>query len=215
MSSTKIRSAAVLALRTSLRIFISLVLIVPLASIMNRVFDGTWSVDWRLMLTVSGILTGCVFAFLLLAQVLESYAKEHRRLAQRMVFPAAMWLRGLYLTCILMGFGLMVGTYSEGDPSWVVVLPVCFVFLGYFAWPRAIEITESAVRQRRVLVGFKEIRLHEIESVAYDAARGETIVFGKNGTRIVHSAMHVDGERFADKLHSATGKDEYLVGDLG
>jgi hypothetical protein len=41
MSSTKIRSAAVLALRTSLPILISLVLIVPLTSIMNRVFDGT------------------------------------------------------------------------------------------------------------------------------------------------------------------------------
>jgi lipid-A-disaccharide synthase-like uncharacterized protein len=215
MDSTKIRSAALLALRTSLPVFIIVVLMVPLASIMNRVFDGTWSVNWRLMLTVSGILTGIIFAFLFFVQLLESSAKEHRRLAQRMVFPAAMWLSGLYLACIVLGFVLMAGTYSEGDPLWVVVTPVCFVFLGFFAWPRAIEITESAIRQRRVLFGFKEIRLDEIESVAYDAARGETIVFGKNGTRIVHTAMHVDGERFADKLQSATGKDEYLVGDLG
>jgi hypothetical protein len=215
MNSTNIRSAAVLALRTSLPVFLSVIALLPLASIINRVFDGTWSVNWRLMLTVSGILTGIIFAFLFFAQLLEYSAKEHRRLAQRMVFPAAMWLRGLYLTSIVMGFGLMAGTYSEGDPLWVVVTPVCFVFLGFFAWPRAIRITDSAIRQRRALFGFKEIQLDEIESVAYDASSGETIVFGKNGTRIVHTSMHVDGERFADKLQSATGKDEYLVGDLG
>jgi hypothetical protein len=215
MNSTNIRSAAVLALRTSLPAFLSAIAVVPLASIMNRVFHGTWSVNWRLMLTVSGILTGIIFAFLFFAQLLEYSAKEQRRITQRMVFPAAMWLRGLYLACIALSFVLMAGTYSEGDPWWVVATPVCFVFLGFFAWPRAIGITDSAIRQRLALFGFQEIRLGEIESVAYDAARGETIVFGKNGTRIVHTAMHVDGERFADKLHSATGKDEYLVGDLG
>jgi hypothetical protein len=215
MNSTNVRSAAVLALRMSLPAFFSAIAVVPLASIVNRVFDGTWSVNWRLMLSVSGILTGIIFAFLFFAQLLEYSAKEHRRLAERMVFPAAMWLRGLYLACIVLGFVLMAGTYSEGDPLWVVVTPVCFVFLGFFAWPRAIGITDSAIMQRRVFFGFKEIRLGEIESVAYDAASGEMIVFGKNGTRIVHTAMHVDGARFAEKLQSATGKDEYLIGDLG
>jgi hypothetical protein len=215
MDPSKIRSAARLALRISLPTFVSAMLLLPLIAVVNRIFDGTWSVPWRMALILSSILTGLVFAFLFLAQILESYAKEHRRHAQRMVFPAAMWLRGLCLTCIVMGFGLMAGTYSEGDPLWVVVTPVCFVFLGFFAWPRTIRITERAIRQRRVLFGFKEIRIDEIESVAYDASRGETIVFGKNGTRIVHTATHVDGERFADKLQSATGKDEYLVGDLG
>jgi hypothetical protein len=215
MDSSKIRSAARLALRISLPTFVSAMLMLPLIAVVNRIFNGTWSVPWRMMLILSSILTGLVLTFLFLAQVLESFAKEQRRLAQRMVFPAAMWLRGLYLTCIVMGFGLMAGTYSEGDPLWVVVTPVCFVFLGFFAWPRTIEITERAIRQRRVFFGFKEIQLEEIESVAYDAAKGETIVFGKNGTRIVHTAMHVDGERFAEKLQSASGKDEYLVGDLG
>lgn len=215
MNSVKIRSAARLAFRISLPVFISAMLMLPLIAVVNRIFDGKWSVPWRMALILSSILTGLVFAFLFFAQVLESYAKEHRRHAQRMVFPAAMWLRGLYLACIVMGLGLMVGTYSEGDPLWVVVTPVCFVFLGFFAWPRTIEITDRAIRQRRALLGIKEIRLDEIESVAYDASSGETIVFGNDGTRIVHTAMHVDGERFADKLHSATGKDEYLVGDLG
>lgn len=215
MNSLKIRAAASRALRISLRVFVRAIFVVPLIAVVNRIFDGKWSAPWRLALTATGIITVVVFVFLLLTQVLESYARERRSLAQRMIFPAAMWLRGLYLACIVMGFGLMVGTYSEGDPLWVVVTPVCFVFLGFFAWPRTIEITEQAIRQRRVLFGIKEIRLDEIESVAYDAASGETIVFGKDGTRIVHTAMHVDGERFADKLQSASGKGEYLVGDLG
>ncbi len=215
MNTTKIRASAILALRISLPVFVSTILVAPLIAIVNRIFDAAWSVRWRLALILSAILTGLVLAFVFFAQILESFAKERRSIAQRMVFPAAMWLRGLYLACIVMGLGLMVGTYSEGDPLWVVVTPVCFVFLGFFAWPRTIEITERAIRQRRAMFGIQEIRLDEIESVAYDAARGETIIFGKNGTRIVHTAMHVDGERFAEKLQSASGKDEYLVGDLG
>jgi len=214
MSSTKIRSAEWVALRISLLTFGGTVLMLPLFSVVGRVFDGTWSVPWRMMLTVSGILAGLIFAFLFLAQVFEFSAKTYRERNARLVFPAAMWLRGLYLVSIVMGLGLMAGTYSEGDPWGIVALPVLFVFLGFFAWPRAIEITEIAVRQRRVLFGFKEVRLGEIESVVCDPSRNETIVFGKNGNRIVHTAMHVDRERFIASLKSITGKESYVTGDF-
>jgi hypothetical protein len=212
MSSTKTRSAAWVALRISLLTFGSTVLMLPLFSVVRRVFDGTWSVPWRMMLTVSGILAGVIFAFLFLAQAFEVSAQNYRERNARLVFPAAMWLRGLYLVSIVMGFGLMAGSYFERDPWAIVIMPVLFVFLGYFAWPRAVEITDRAVRQRRVLFGSKEILLGEIESVVFDPSRDETIVFGKNGNRIVHSAMHVDGERFVERLGSLTGKSSSFVG---
>jgi hypothetical protein len=214
MSSTKMRSAAAVALRTSLPILVTALLALPLVSVVNRVFDGSWSVAWRPALIVSGILTGLVFAFFFLAQVLEFTAQGYRERGLRFVFPAAMWLRGLYLGAIVMGFGLMAGTYFERDPWVIVVSPVGFVFLGFFAWPRAIEITESAIRQRRALFGFKEIRLGEIESIVGDESSDEIVVFGRNGTRIVHSAMHVDGERFLERLAFLTGKSAYSVGDF-
>jgi hypothetical protein len=214
MDSMKMRSAAALALRTSLPILVTAVLALPLVSVVNRAFDGTWTVAWRPALLVSAILTVLVFAFFFLAQVLEFSAQMHRERGLKFLFPAAMWLRGLYLVSIVMGLGMMAGTYFEGDPWAIVVLPVCFVFLGFFAWPRAIGITESAIRQRRVLFGFKEIRLGEIESVVGDASSDEIVVFGKNGTRIVHSAMHVDGERFLERLASLTGKSGYSVGEF-
>ena len=212
LTSTKTRSAAWVALRISLLTFGSTVLMLPLFSVFRRVFDGTWSVPWRMMLTVSGILAGLIFAFLFLAQVFELSAQDYRERNARLVFPAAMWLRGLYLVSIVMGLGLMAGTYSEGAPWGIVVLPVLFVFLGFFAWPRAVEITDRAVRQWGVLFGFKEILLGEIESVVCDPRRNETIVFGKNGNRIVHSAMHIDGERFVERLGSLTGKSSNYVG---
>jgi hypothetical protein len=214
MSSTKIRSAALAALRISLLIFGSGVLMLLLFSAVRRVLDGTWSVAWRPALIVSGILTGLFFTFFFLAQVLEFTGQVHRERDLKFVFPAAMWLRGLYFGSIVMGIWLMAGTYFEGDPWTIFVLPVSFVFLGLFAWPRAIEITESTVRQRRVLFGFKEIRLGEIESTVGDAGSGEIVVFGKNGTRIVHTTMHVDGERFIARLKSVTGKDSYTTGDF-
>jgi hypothetical protein len=214
MNSTNRRSAAALALRTSLPILVTAVLALPLLSVVNRVFDGTWSVAWRPGLMVSGILTGLVFAFFFLAQMLEFTAQTHRERALRFVFPAAMWLRGLYLGSIALGVTLMAGMYFEKDPWVIVVLPVCFVFLGFFAWPRTIEITESAIRQRRVLFGFKEIPLGEIESIVGDDSSDEIAVFGKNGTRIVHTSTHVDGKRFLERLASLTGKSGYSVGEF-
>jgi len=48
VSSTKIRSAAWVALRISLLTFGSRVLMLPLFSVVRRVFDGAWSVPWRM-----------------------------------------------------------------------------------------------------------------------------------------------------------------------
>jgi hypothetical protein len=122
---------------------------VPVLSMVHRVFDGTWYVNWPLMLSISGILTGCFFSFFFITQLLEFSATSKREREGQLIFPGVMWLRGVYLLAILMGFTIMVGMYKEGDP-WLdaVVLPICFVLIGFFGWPRAIQIAEFEIRQR-------------------------------------------------------------------
>lgn len=213
--SSKVRFAAFLALRNSLGIFITALLLVPVDSIINRIFDGSWNVNWRLMLVVSGILTGVFFAFFFIAQVLEFWTHGDRELNGQVVFPAVMWLRGIYLAGILMGLWLMIWSYREHAAWWDVALPSVFVLIGFFAWPRAIQITENEIRQRSIILGVKRIPFGEIQRVVYDPTRKEIVVFGKSGDRIVHTMMHVDGERFMERLESLTGKSAYSVGDLG
>lgn len=67
MTPSNVRIAALLALRDNLGICATTILMVPAVSIVHRVFDATWYVNWRLMLTISGILTALFFAFFFLA----------------------------------------------------------------------------------------------------------------------------------------------------
>src|SRR5690349_20468709 len=114
MNSYKVCIAVLLALRNSLGIFLTTILMVPVVSVIHRVFDGTLDVNWRLMLIVSSILTSLFFAFWLVTQLLEFATEGSREHQGRLVFPAAMRVRGLYLVGIMLGISIMVGMYSEG-----------------------------------------------------------------------------------------------------
>jgi hypothetical protein len=191
MESFKVRIAAISALRSSLGILLTTAAMVPILSALHRVFDGTWYVNWPLMLSVSGILTGCFFSFFFITQLLEFSAASKREREGQSIFPGVMWFRGICLLGILMGFTIMVGMYREGDPWWDVVLPFGFVLIGFLGWPRAIQITQFEIRQRGPLLTLRKIANNEIQSVVLDASRNETVVFGKNGVRncSLHDAL--------------------------
>ena len=215
LNSSKVHLAAISALRYSLGIFLTAVCIVPVVSIIRRVFDGSWYVNWQRMLFISGILTGCFFTFFFVTRVLEFSAASRRNQSNHLIFPGAVWLRGTYLLVVVMGAAMMVGTYREGDPWWDVVLPFGFILLGYLAWPRAIRIEENEIQQGRPLLGPRRIVFGEIESLVFDPTRGEAVVFGRNGQKVVHSPLHVDTERFIQKIESLSGKETtVLVGKI-
>jgi hypothetical protein len=151
-----------------------------------------------------------LFFFFFITDLLEFSAEASRERNRQSIFPAVMWLRGIYLLSIAMGFTIMIRMYREGDPWWEVLLPFGFVLLGFFAWPRTIQITEVDIRRRRPFLGWKRIALGEIESTVFDVTRGETVVFGKNGIRVAQTMMHVDTERF---IESMTGKEIALLGE--
>jgi hypothetical protein len=213
LNSSKVCLAARFALRNSLGIIVTTILMVPAISVIHRVFDKTWYVNWRLMVSISAILTILFFTLFFVTQILEFSTEERREQTKQLVFPGVMWLRGIYLAAIAMGIVLIVGMYKEGDPWWDVVGAVVFVLLGFFAWPRTIEITENEIRQRRFLLGWKRIRYGEVERVVSDTQRNEAVVFGKASERIVHTMMHVDREKFIERVASITGKSAVVVGN--
>jgi hypothetical protein len=163
-------------------------------------------------LVIFGILAGICTSFFFVTAKLDKWTAEKRERNSRLIFPGAMWLRGLYLCCIVLAIAMMIGMYREGDRGLALYVPMLFVFLGYFPWPRAVSLDGVAVRQRDAFLRLTSIPYGEIESVVFDAQRVETVVFGKNGKSIVHSNMHVDAERFITQLESITGKDATVFG---
>jgi len=214
MFSPKVRFAALSALRSSLRIFLTALLVVPFASLMHRVFDGSWYVDWRLMLWLSGLLTMGFFCFSSFTQLLEFEAAESRERRGLLVFPGLVWIRGLYLGVILLGIITGVGTYREGDPLWVTALVSLFVLLGVLPWPRAIEITDNEVRQRWWFFVYRRIPFADIQSIVNDPSRDEALVFNRSGKAIVHSPQHADRERFLEELQRRSHHAEDDIGAL-
>jgi hypothetical protein len=207
-----VRSAAIQAFVSSIRIVLTAVILLPVLSGINRLFEGTWRVNWRVTLTVAGILTVLWFGFLFISQLLEDFTQEKREESGRLILPGAMWLRGVCIGCMMLGIAVMLGTYREGDAPWIVVLPVLFVLLGFFTWPRKIEFSNGAIRQRRWLLSEKILPYDEIESASFNPGRGETIVFGRDGRKIVHTMMHVGRAEFTEHLESLTGKKVITLG---
>ncbi len=163
-------------------------------------------------LVIFGVLAGICYSFFFVTAQLDKWTAEKRERNSRLIFPGVMWLRGLYLCCIVLAIVLMIGMYREGDRGGTLYVPIAFVFLRYFPWPRAISLDGVAVRKRNAFLRLTSIPYNEIESVVFDAQRGETVVFGKNGKSIVHSNMHVGVESFITQLELITGKDATVFG---
>jgi hypothetical protein len=213
MSIERLRPAAIRAFRNSIALFLVALAIIPFRLLMNGIFDHIWRVNWSEILVVSGILTAILFCFWFFSQLLEFAMAGRRVRVKHMVFPAAMWLRGLYLFSILMGIGLPLGMYHEGDRGWVLYAPILFVLLGYFSWPRAIRFEDGYIQTRHAFFRVTRIPYAEISRITVDRSRGEVAVLGNNGERIVHTNMHVDGARLVKYLRKLTGKSATTLGE--
>lgn len=204
MRSSYARIAFTSAFRISLVILFTSAVTIPVAIILGRIFHGTWPQNWAVIFGVPATLTALIFAFLFATQWLELVTEQARERQRRLVFPAEMWLRGLYLSCIVMSWIMMIGMYREGDPWGNETIPVVFVLMAFFAWPRAITISDTEVRQHGKLFGTTRIPLNEIETVF--SGSSEATVFGKNGAHITHTNMHVQRERFLSYVKSLSGR---------
>jgi hypothetical protein len=164
------------------------------------------------MLSISGILTGCFFSFFFITQLLEFSATSKREREGQLIFPGVMWLRGVYLLAILMGFTIMVGCIKKET----LIGRCCFAYL--FCAHRIFRLAKGNSNYRvrdpptGPLLTLRKITNNEIQSVVLDASRKDTVVFGKNGVRIVHTMMHSDKERFIEQVESIQRKEAVILG---
>jgi hypothetical protein len=192
--------------RVALQILVTVALLIPVGSVLNRVFEGTWYVDWRLMLSVGAILAGALLIFFAITDVVDSHSRAKQIHGQRIVFVGVTWIRCTNAAAILMGIAISVGSYREGAEWWIVVLSAAFCLLGYLPWPRAIQISDGEIRQTDWLFRTKRIPLTDVLVAGSDLSTGHTTVFGRNGVRIIHTSNHLGMERFVEELRQRTGK---------
>jgi hypothetical protein len=132
----------------------------------------------------------------------------------QLTFRGPLWLRALYLLTIVMGVVMIVGMYREGDRGFALYIPLVFILVGYFAWPRAVHLDDGEIRKRDAFLRLTRIPRAEVASVVLDTSSGKLVVFGKSGQRIVYGNFDDGGERLMEQLEIASGKETTVMGGL-
>jgi hypothetical protein len=122
-------------------------------------------------------------------------------------FPATSFLTGLYGITTIFSLALIKGLHAEGDPIWMQLLPLVFVLIAFYAWPRTIHCGELSVWQRNRFGRKKVIPYQAIQAISVSPG-GSTIVLGLEGT-IEHTPQHVDAESFRHLTASRSAKPVY------
>jgi hypothetical protein len=202
----QLRASAASGLQVAVVGLLLMAAILPVAAIINWIFDRHATVEWKISLAV-----GCSLLLVFSAAIFFSTFVDLRRAASRrhqvkQVFPATAFMSGLYSVVILLAGGLCVGMHREGDPLWLQFISLVFAAIVFYGWPRAIHCDESGIWQRSRLGARRNIHYGNVVSLAY--SQGTTAV---TGDRVVieHTKYHADAVQFQRLLSKRTGKDIY------
>jgi hypothetical protein len=142
--------------------------------------------------TMSGLIT---------AQARRSKA---RRLGKNALFSPVWTVQAVFIAALALGFGLVVLGYTgpQNDRMIVVSGGLLFSMFTGCAWPKAVEISESKLRQRSWYGRWKEISWVEVSSFK-EKKSGSIVVYSRK-TKICFAPHHADRELFLEQLKQHT-----------
>lgn len=190
---------------SSLQILLTALLIVPVASLLNRLFRGTWRIDWMMLLIVPAIISAIWFLGVFVSSFADLRAEEHREQQDLPVFPANNFIRGVFVGGALLAVALSWGLYREHDHLAYQLIPFGLLLVGWFGWPRAIHFYRDSVGQRSLWGQMRRIQYKDVQYISYISADGNTVVAGPD-LEIVHTGEHADKELFHSVIEEKAGK---------
>lgn len=174
-----------------------------------RVLDGALVpyIGWYRFLSYAILVPGGYFAVLLIIRLFQDASDAERERAGNLVFRGTVGWRVLLFVSGTSMFAMDVGIYHQMGqlPMWAVASTAAMALLAFYAWPRVIDFTNSAVRQRNTFGGMKSILFSDITDAQFDARQQCIIVSGKGGARIIHTPLHADRQQFVRQLQLLTG----------
>ena len=196
-----------MALRSAAKVFVVVIVCSPVRWIVTTVFQQDVIFDWKLALVLSSLLSVVWFLAVYLSTYFDLRKLDRIDRETNPRFPGTSFLRGLYGGMILFSVVMAVGLYREGDSAWMQLIPLIFIGMSVYAWPRTIHCDERAVWQRSRLGRKRVIDFVAIESIARGAG-GAITVIGSDFT-IEHTSSHAGTEEFCRFLSERTGKPVY------
>ena len=205
--SLQLRLSAAAALRPALHFVLVTLLMIPITAFVLLVLGDEKQVDWSVSAAVGGILGSIWFMAVFLSTLSDLRKQDRNETARKPTFPAQSFYSGLCWLAIVGSAWLIVGLRRDREPLWLQLLPLGFVALAFFGWPRTITCSETAVSQRTLLGRRKQIPYASIEAISV-SSDGTTMVLGAART-IEHTQYHVDAWAFREVVSHRSGKQVY------
>jgi hypothetical protein len=202
----ELRASALAGYRSALRVVAFTLLWVPIGALINVIFDHEAKTNWKLSLEVGGTLAVLWYGVTFFSTLFDLRKQGQSETARNPSFPASSFLSGLCGVTAIFSVWLIWGLHSEGDPVWLQLLPLAFLGIAFFAWPRTIHCDQESVWQRDRWGRKKNIPYNEIQSIS--GAGGTTTVLGPKAV-IEHTSQHIDPESFRHAVSLRSGKPIY------
>ena len=200
----QIRYSASGALRAALTLAIFTVIMIPVRSLIDSVLHQQFALKWKEPVLVGGILTAVWFGAEFLSTLCDLLRHDRIQAASLPSFPAGSFIAGLYGFTLLMSLSMMIGMYREGDSWKFQLIPVAFMAIAFYGWPRTIHCDEHSIWQRNLWGGKKMLPYDEVKVICTNA-EGTTAVIGHK-TTIEHTQYHADFDSFRRIVCNRSGK---------
>ena len=199
----QVRVSAVSGLQSALQILFVTVAMIPVTAIINLAFYHRATVDWKTSLVVGSSLALLWYLAVCISTFVDVRRAAVRGRELRQSFPASAFAAGIYGVGVLFSGAMSIGMYREGDGWGIQIIPLAFVLIAFYGWPRTIHCDEEGVWQRSRF-GFKtRIPYNDVVAVSY--SEGTTTVTGTDGS-IEHTQYHAAAGQFQGVISKRTGK---------
>ncbi len=146
--SLQLRLGAAIALRPALQFLLVTLVMIPVAALIGLLVHDERQIDWKLSMTVGGVL-GLIWFVATFLSTLADLRKEDRIEAARIPpFPAQSFVSGLYGAITVFSMRAITGLYRDNEPLWLQLLPFGFVAIASYGWPRTTRCYETSISQR-------------------------------------------------------------------
>jgi hypothetical protein len=202
--SPQLRLSAATALLPALQFVLVTLVMIPFTAILGLVFGSDRHVDWRVSITVGGIL-GLIWFVAIFLSTLADLRKEDRiEVTGSSSFPAQSFVSGLYGLTTVVCMWAILGLHRDHEPLWLQLLPLGFIAIAFYGWPRTIRCNETNLTQRAMFGWKKRIPYVSVEAISV-GSDGTTTVLGA-GTTIEHTSHHIDAATFRETVSRRSGR---------
>lgn len=189
------------------QVFLTVALTIPIIAAINWFFDGEARINLKGTFAVGGVLAAGWTLITLVTSFIDAHRNDRIVGATHQVFRPTTFVFGLFTVAALGSLAMMIGANAQNEPIWLQLLPLVFLALTFYGWPRTIHCEETTLSQRNLWGRKYTIPYAEIEAISV-SGDGAITVLG-SGATIQHTQYHINPDGFAALVSGRSGKPVY------